>query len=111
MADTYQTLNKLASMICTCDRDQTVTCPLHWDRDMTTSGIADYETRTIQISVSPKNEPVYSDRATHIQIYDEAGGEFVRLWQESPESVVGIDPIEWPALRQAIDQMIAECRK
>ena len=72
----------------------------------------DYETRTTCLVVAPKGEPIFSETATHVQIVDEAGGEFVEL-KQSASPVLGkiqINPEEWPFLRSAIDQLIASCR-
>ena len=71
--------------------------------------MTEMETRTVQIIVLPKGQPLFSERATRVEVVDEAAGEFVVIRQEDGE--VGINPEEWPELRAAIDRMIAECRE
>jgi hypothetical protein len=72
-----------------------------------------YETRITQVVVVPEGEPSFSELATIIQIEDEAEGiEFLSLRQNlKPESYVRIYPPEWPAIRAAIDDMMARCRR
>lgn len=67
-----------------------------------------YETRVTQITFVPKGQPIFSEMATKIQIIDETGGEFVNVSQGSCR--ISIDPKEWPALREAINKMIGDCR-
>lgn len=73
---------------------------------------AEYETRTLSLVVVPQGYEIFSEMATTIEITDESGGEFVQVKQ--PGCIDGrgiaIDRKEWPALRAAIDQMIAQCR-
>ncbi len=64
--------------------------------------------------VGPENEPVFSERQTEVSITDEAGGEYVVLTQSGricEENEIAINPEEWPLLREAIDQMVKECRE
>lgn len=63
--------------------------------------------------VVPEGEPIFSEMATHISIEDEACGEYVRVTQYGAKAKceININPEEWPILRDAIDSMIAECRK
>jgi hypothetical protein len=72
-----------------------------------------YETRITQVVVVPEGEPTLSELATTIQIEDEAEGiEFLSLRQNlKPEAYVRIYPPEWPAIRNAIDAMMARCRR
>lgn len=68
-------------------------------------------TRTIEIMVLPEGEPIFSERGTNVKIDDHAGGEFVVVMQHNrTESGIAIDPAEWPAIREAIDKMVNECR-
>lgn len=68
-----------------------------------------------RLTVVPKGEAIFHERATHIEIVDEADGEYLRVVQQ-PESehhsahVICIEPGEWPILRSAIDWMIENCR-
>jgi hypothetical protein len=72
-----------------------------------------YETRITQVVVVPEGEPACSELATTIQIEDEAEGiEFLSIRQNlKPEACVRIYPPEWSAIRAAIDDMIARCRR
>jgi archaeosine-15-forming tRNA-guanine transglycosylase len=74
----------------------------------------EYKKRVLSVVVLPEGEPVFSQYATTVAIDDEAGGEFVVVSQDGAMREAGsiaIDAQEWPALRDAIDLMIAECRK
>jgi hypothetical protein len=71
------------------------------------------EIRTIKLVVLPKGETIFSERATEVEIIDDAAGEFVKVIQsdEAAENgTIQIDPAEWPMLRKAIDRMVKECR-
>ena len=72
-----------------------------------------YETRITQVVVVPEGEPMRSELATTIEIEDEAEGmEFLIVRQNlKPEAYVRIYPQEWPAIRAAIDDMMARCRR
>jgi hypothetical protein len=71
-----------------------------------------YEIRVTKLSVIPPGEPIFSDQATHVEIQDEAGGEYLSVQQNHEESRIQIfiDRKQWPQLRDAIDFMIGECR-
>ena len=75
---------------------------------------ADYETRITRVSVLPHNEPVFSERTTHIEIDDEAAGEFVKVSQEGGHTDIAkwitVEPSEWPVLRDAIQFMVDQCK-
>lgn len=72
------------------------------------------ETRVLKVVVLPLNEPLFSKRATEIEITDAAGGEYVIIRQDDIEGEerqkVAFDKLEWPAIRNAIDLMIGMCR-
>jgi len=72
-----------------------------------------YETRITQVVVVPEGEPTSSELATTIQIEDEAEGiEFLSLRQNlKPEAYLRIYPPEWPAIRNAIEDMMTRCRR
>jgi hypothetical protein len=75
-----------------------------------------YITRITRLTVGPEREPLYSERCTHVEIVDEAAGELIEVRQQSGHvkadgQTIQIDPAEWPALREAIDRMVKECRK
>lgn len=73
---------------------------------------APYETRVTRLTLTPKGTQIFDEGAMHVEIDDEAGGEFVILSQPGGErdGKVYIDPSEWPALRAAINRMVAQCR-
>ena len=76
----------------------------------------EYETRTTRVTVAPKGEPIFSEQVTHIEIDDEAAGEFIVIKQQrgqpDPDLVEAIlvDREEWPILRKEIDKMIKTLR-
>jgi hypothetical protein len=72
----------------------------------------DYEIRATKLIVAPEGEQVFSEMCTSVEIKDEAAGEFVMLSQSGRTDLgkIAISPEEWPALRDAIDRMIAQCR-
>ena len=67
-----------------------------------------YEVRTTQLTLTPKGDPIFSERAMHLRIVDEAAGEFVEIAQE--EGAIQIDRDEWPHLRSAIEEMFKQCK-
>lgn len=74
-----------------------------------------YEQRITQITIIPKGEPLFSERAWNIGIETEGGGEFVKLTSltmhvHAKKAEVQIDSEEWPALRDGIDYMLNLCR-
>jgi hypothetical protein len=74
----------------------------------------EYETRTIKVLVGVKGEPLYNELGFVVEITDEGGGEFVEVYsaiRESGEGNLRIDAARWPALRDAIDKMLKECRE
>ena len=70
--------------------------------------------RCTQITVAPEDEPIFSELATSITIEDEGVGEFLKVSQindHAKKGTIEITPEEWPTIRDAIDVMIAACRK
>lgn len=72
-----------------------------------------YETRTTSMTIVPTHEPLFSEQATVVTIVDESGGEFVEVCQSGRSDLgkIAINPEEWPALREAIQIMIENCRE
>lgn len=74
-----------------------------------------YITRITRLTVLPEKEPIFSEAATHIEIDDASGGEYIKVTQESGNADAGksvlINDDEWPAIRDAIETMFAEIRK
>ena len=73
----------------------------------------EYIIRTTRVSVLPPDEPLFSERCTHITIVDEAAGEFLEVEQQSgsdgvKRQTIQISPDEWPVLKQAIEKMMTE---
>lgn len=71
-----------------------------------------FEKRMTAITVCKVGEPIFSDYATRVEIVDEAAGEFVEVSQGGRESggKIAIASDDWPALREAIDQLLNDCR-
>lgn len=76
--------------------------------------IADYTARPTRFTIAPRGEPMFSERATTIEIDDEADGEFIRVRQcpeGEPEAVININPEEWPLIRSAINRAVRLCQE
>ena len=76
--------------------------------------IAEYETRPTRLTVAPKVSAIFSERATHIEIDDEGGGEFVVIRQIGSDDkehtlLVGLD--EWEPLVAAVNRLLADIAK
>lgn len=70
-----------------------------------------HEIRTTEVTVVRTGKPVFDESAITVGIDDEAAGEFVTVRQSvSQNGELQIDPREWPAVREAIDKMVDECR-
>ena len=70
------------------------------------------KTVVTQLTVLPEGEPIYSARATVIEVEDDAAGPFVVIQQHDNAAEPGkvrIDPDEWPAIRDAVGRMMASC--
>jgi hypothetical protein len=68
-----------------------------------------YETRITRLTVNKPGEPIFSELATHIEIEDEAGGEFISIRQQpdhARDGVVNITADEWPHIKAAIEQLL-----
>jgi len=73
-------------------------------------------TRTLKIAILPKGEPVFSEKATIIEIDDLSAGEYLTITQQYESNRVApgqlsIDPTEWTIIRDGIEMMIEEIRK
>lgn len=84
-------------------------------RQMSTlpNGTEKHAIRVTRLTVLPTSAPLFSETATHIELRDEAAGEFVCLTQQNMDNThtksVFFDPEEWPVIRQAVDYMIEQC--
>ena len=68
-----------------------------------------YDARVTQITVQPDNQFMNDEKTTVITIKNEGGGEFVEI-EQMANGKIGIDPDEWPLLRDAIQTMIDGCK-
>lgn len=69
-----------------------------------------YESRITRYTIAPVDEPIFSEMATHIEIEDESGGEFVVIGQcneHSKDGKIAIDPEEWPLIRDTVEKLMA----
>jgi hypothetical protein len=75
-----------------------------------------YQTRVTRLHVLPVGEPLFAERATVVEIEDEAAGEYVTVTQQYPDASstaqrIGVcDREEWEAIKAAVERMLAECR-
>jgi hypothetical protein len=72
-----------------------------------------YVMRPTRVAVMPKGEPLFSEQCTIIEIEDEAGGEYLKVRQQSgcadsENQTIAINPEEWPALKNAVEFMLGE---
>jgi hypothetical protein len=82
---------------------------VHWWNQRNMKETLEYETRITRLTVNKTNEPIFSELATHIQIEDEAAGEFIsiRQYSDHPKAgVVNITAEEWPHIKAAIEQLL-----
>ncbi len=71
-----------------------------------------FEIRPLALVVTAEGDAIFSETSTRVEIDDEAAGEFVTVVQSNrTEAGIAIDPSEWPTIRDAIDQMIDNCRR
>ena len=71
--------------------------------------MTDYTMRVTRLTVAPDGEPLFSDHATHVEIDDEGGGEFVVITQcgenERPGRIA-IDKSGWAHIRYAVNELM-----
>ena len=70
-----------------------------------------YHTRVTRLTISQPGEPIFSDQTIHIEIEDEAAGEYVKISQQSEyrpaaSQEVCINPDEWPAIKDAVESLL-----
>ena len=74
-----------------------------------------YEKRVVAVVVNQTGEALFNEMATKIEIDDDASGEFLKISQEGGHTGYSkfllVTPEEWPVLREAIDEMIQQCRR
>lgn len=69
-----------------------------------------HECRITRYTIAPVDEPIFSEMATHIEIEDEASGEFVVIGQcneHSKDGKIAIDHEEWPIIRDTVEKLMA----
>ena len=75
-----------------------------------------YHAVTTRTTVLMKNDVIFSEFATHIEMDDESGGPFIVVYQipmnkRERDYSIHIDIDNWPSIRAAIDQMVDEADK
>lgn len=77
--------------------------------------MTELENRVVKVMIAPKGEHLYGELVTFVEIVEESAGEFVKVSQpithKSAEFAIFINKDEWPSIRDAIDNMIKECRE
>jgi len=68
--------------------------------------------RATRYTVMRSDEPIFSEHATHVEIEDDGGGEYIKIIQsfEKEDNMVKIDPDEWKAIKSAIEKLIVEIK-
>ena len=69
--------------------------------------------RMTGLIVTREGADIFSEETTHLEIVDDSSGEYVKVSQvhsNSEDGTIKITLEEWEALRDAIDQLINECR-
>ena len=67
-----------------------------------------YEARVTEITVCPVGSTKDDEESTHIAIESAGNGEFVTINQANHTTT--FTPEDWPAIREATDQLISDCR-
>lgn len=65
--------------------------------------------RPISWCIAPDGEPSFSEKAYRISIQDEGGGDYVAI--EDSAGKIGINPEDWPHLKEAIEVALQHCLK
>jgi hypothetical protein len=69
------------------------------------------EQRITRVHIVPEGEPIFHEGGYSVEIDDEASGEFIVVRsQTGGDGKISLDARDWPALREAIDRMVGECR-
>ena len=77
--------------------------------------MSEYQTFISTLTILPKGDPIFSEKATRVSLDDEAAGLFVTVSQDA-DSGNGLGKIqimveEWPQIREAIESMLAVCEE
>ena len=76
--------------------------------------MTEIESRATQITVVPKGEEIFSERATVVTVADDGGGEFLEIEQSDDcvkPGTIRIDPEEWGAIKLAVESLINTMKK
>jgi len=65
--------------------------------------------RPISWCIAPDGEHSFSEKAYRISLQDEGGGEYVEV--EDAAGKIGINPEDWPHLKEAIELALQHCRE
>ena len=68
-----------------------------------------YTVRVTRLTILPENDPIFSEMATHVEIEDEAAGEFIvvrQIHDSIEKGEVGFDAEQWPHIKSAIETLI-----
>ncbi len=74
----------------------------------------EYEITTLALIVKPKNEPIFSEQATIVEMSDDAAGPYITIRQVNDHSQNGeikFNPDEWPRINEAIVLMLEVCEQ
>ncbi len=74
------------------------------------SGDAKNDIRITRLCIVPRGEPIFDERSIHIEIVDNAAGEFLKIHGQTSDNLPEISPEEWPVIKSAIDFMVDHCR-
>jgi hypothetical protein len=71
-----------------------------------------FTNRTLKVIVLPEGAPIFSDRATAIEIDDLSAGEFIVISQNREGTVnqLSFDGEDWETVKVAVDDMLKELR-
>ena len=72
-----------------------------------------HDIRVTQLTVTPVGRQTFDAEAFVVEIVDEAGGEFVTVRSQSDSekaNTIALNKEEWPALRDAIEYMVGQCK-
>ena len=70
-----------------------------------------FKIRVTRLTIAPEGEPIFSESVTHIDIEDEAAGEYIKLRQihdQSQPGEVSIVPSDWPLIKEAVETLMKE---
>ena len=72
-----------------------------------------YLTRVTRLTIAPKGDPIYAESVTHVEIDDEAAGEYVvvkQSYDKTADNEIYLDGENWPSIRDAIETLMKEIK-